>query len=122
MARGHANVYGLGVVKKGRSYTPLTATTPYKKGPSKAAMAGINKSLTYRAKANVKNSKGGYTSRKQYSAALKTANKHSRAGGYKYAGMRQTQYGMAIRYKPTHAYKRAARTRRNYKGQFAGSY
>lgn len=121
----HAQIYGLGVVKKGKSYQPLTATTPYRKAPNKSAMSAVNKSLVARAKVNVNDSKGLYSSRKAYSQALKSANAISRSGGYRYAGTTQTQYGMAVRYKPTRAYKRAGRTRRtrrNYKGQFAGSY
>ena len=116
----HANVYGFGVVKRGRNYTPLTAYSPYRKAPNKQAQRAINKSMTYRAKANVHWHKGTYNNKKQYRQAMKTANKFSREGGYRYAGTRQTQYGMAVVYKPTRSYKR--RTRRNYKCQFAGSY
>lgn len=114
-------VYGLGVIKKGRSYQPLTAYGhAYRPKPSKQATAAIHKSLTARAKVNVKQGQGGYASRKQYHQALKSANSFSRAGGYKYAGIRQTQYGMAVKYKPTR--RSTHRVRRDYKGKFAGSY
>lgn len=114
MAKKTASIYGIGVLKKGNKYTPLTAYAPYRATPPTHSVKYVNRALVARAKAG----QVAHPSRKAARIAYKNADSIARKGGYKYGGTRQTQYGRAVVYKPM----RQRRTRRNYRGQFAGSY
>lgn len=110
-------VYALGVLKQGNRHTPITAygSSRYA-APSAKRLKYVNKSVVARGKAY---SNVNLTS-KQRRNEVKRANAIAHKGGYRYAGSRMTVYGNAAVYKSS---KRAYnRTRRNYKGQYAGSY
>jgi len=110
-------IYALGVLKQGNRRTPITAYGSTRYGaPTSQRMKYVNKSIVARSRVYENTS----LSNKQRRQELKRANSIAHKGGYRYAGARTTALGTAAVYKSSRrAYRR---TRRNYKGQFAGSY
>jgi hypothetical protein len=113
----YANIYAYGAVKTNKGHAAIwgTASSTRRMQPTKGQTKYVSKAIIARSKASANPT----LTHSQRKAAYKASNAMARKGGYKYKGVRTTQYGRAAVYKPV---RHNRRVRRNYRGQFAGSY